>query len=240
MINKVCITIIIPFYNSKRYVAKCLKNLKSLKFSQEFEVLMIDDGSIDGGSTLIKNYNLKNLKVFSLKKNYGPSVARNYGIKKAKGEFVFFLDIDDNVENGILSSLYEKAKKNNLDFVFCDSKWIHKSKNLKKNIFSFNKNKILKNSEIKAEMLKRISNPRFAGGILGAKGKLINLDLIKKNKIFFEEKLRYLEDEIFLWDLISVIKKAGYVKSQQYIYNVNPNVSSVGIQISKKRSNVKS
>ncbi len=239
MNKEVCISIIIPFYNSKRYVVKCLKNLKSLKFKKEFEILMIDDGSIDGSSTLIKNFKLKNLTVISLKKNHGPAVARNYGIKKARGEFVFFWDIDDNVENDILSLLYKSVKENNLDFIFCDSKWIYKSKNLKKNIFSFNKNKILKNSEIKIEMLKRISNPRLAGGILGAKGKLINLNLLKKNNIFFEKRLRYLEDEIFLWDLISVINKAGYVKSQKYIYNVNPNVSSGVIKGLTSNFNIK-
>ena len=44
--------------------------------------------------------------------------------------------------------------------------------------------------------------------------------------IYFEERLRYLEDEIFIWDLLAVVKKIGYIRKQHYIYNVNPNLSS--------------
>jgi hypothetical protein len=63
-------------------------------------------------------------------------------------------------------------------------------------------------------------------GLVGIQGKLIKRSLISQNNIYFEEKLRYLEDETFSWDILAQSQKAKYIRKQLYTYNINPNISS--------------
>lgn len=226
MPEKIYISIIIPFYNSETHIENCLNNLGKINFKNNFEIIMINDGSKDNSLEIIKNSKIKNLKIYSLDSNHGPAKARNLGIKYSKGEYLLFLDVDDQIEENALDDLYDYAIQNSLSFVFCDTKWIEKSHNQRQNIFSYDSDRIIDNIEILELMKRRIFNSIYAGGVLGAKAKLIKKETLELNKVYFEERLRYLEDEIFIWDLLAVVKKIGYIKKQHYIYNVNPNLSS--------------
>ena len=226
MSEKFYISIIIPFYNSEKHIEKCLNNLGKIKFKHSFEIIMINDGSKDNCLEIVKRSKIKNLQIFSLDENQGPAKARNLGIKYAKGEYVLFIDVDDQIDKNALDHLYDYANLNSLNFVFCDTKWIEKSKNQRQNIFSYDADRIIDNIEILESMKNRIFNPIYTTGVLAAKAKLVKKEILDLNKVYFEEKLRYLEDEIFIWDLIARVEKIGYIKKQYYIYNVNPNLSS--------------
>lgn len=116
------VSVIIPCYNSYKYMNKCLKSLEDQTF-KDFEVIFVDDYSTDNTYNDLKKYlENTNLQWELLKnsQNSGPGQSRNNGIEKAKGEFVCFMDSDDWYENNFLEKMYNKAENEKLDIVMCD------------------------------------------------------------------------------------------------------------------------
>ncbi len=114
------ISIIMPVYNVEQYVGMCLDSIvqQTLK---EIEVIIVNDGSTDGSLAILKEYESKYpemIKVYTTE-NRGVSHARNYGIQRAVGEYVLFVDSDDFLELNMCELLYEKASKDNNDIVIC-------------------------------------------------------------------------------------------------------------------------
>jgi glycosyltransferase involved in cell wall biosynthesis len=226
MINKVAISVIIPCYNAELYIKDCLKSLLGQNIKNFFEIIVIDDASKDKTVEIIKKFKLSKIKFFSLKKNSGPAAARNLGLQKAKGEYVFYLDVDDKISKKILKELYNLAIQKNFDMVFCDKKLIENYKNQRENQFYYPQNKIFSKLQITNELLERFTNPSDYSGIFLHYGKLIKRSLLIKNKILFVEKLRYLEDEIFGWDTLGNTNSVAYLKKQLYSYYVHPKIST--------------
>ncbi len=218
------ISVIIPFYNSKKDILNCLNTIKNQNIKKKIEVIFIDDCSSDGTSGIIKKNFFLNYKIVTLEKNYGPSTARNKGLAESNGDYIFFLDVDDSMSIDTLKKLYDLAIKGDFDYVFCDKKRISNNINFRANIFAFNSNKEFSYDEITNEIKKRITDPDYTVGVAGCHGKLIKRSIIKNNNIFFEEKLRFLEDEIFIIDILGYSKKIKYLKEQLYIYNINPDI----------------
>ena len=75
-------------------------------------------------------------------------------------------------------------------------------------------------------MRKRFYDPLYLLGLFDLTGRLIRRSIIKDNNIFFEEKLRYLEDETFAWDILAFVNSARYIRKQLYSYHVYPNVNT--------------
>lgn len=222
-----CISIIIPFYNAQAYIKNCIKVLLNQDLKYSFEIIMIDDASTDKSKKIVKTLDCHNLHLYSLPSNSGPAAARNLGLKKAKGEYIFFLDVDDTISTNTLSTLYAVAKESNCDFVMCDKKWIENSKNQRKNIFFYPSNCTLGPSEILEVMLNRFYNPLpTSQGLFDLCGKLIKRSIITKNKLFLNEKLRYMEDEVFMWNIIAFSQNVRYVRKQFYSHYVYPNVNT--------------
>ena len=106
------ISVIIPIYNNATYLPKCLDSLLAQSF-QDFEGILVDDGSTDGSATVCDDYQQKDgrLKVFHIQ-NHGVSYARNYGIGKATGEWISFVDSDDWITTDFLTTLYTYTDEN--------------------------------------------------------------------------------------------------------------------------------
>ncbi len=104
------ISIIVPIYNVEKYLRKCLDSLINQSF-EDYEILCINDGSTDNSQNVIDEYVEKypNLIYGYIKENGGLSDARNYGLKKAKGDYVLFVDSDDYLANDSLDILYKKV-----------------------------------------------------------------------------------------------------------------------------------
>lgn len=115
------VSVIVPVYNVERYLEKCLNSLVNQTL-KAIEIIVVNDGSPDNSQKIIDKYSKKyqNIKAF-IKENGGLSDARNYGLTKAKGEYVSFVDSDDYIENNALEIMYNTAKKSNLDIVVCDT-----------------------------------------------------------------------------------------------------------------------
>jgi glycosyltransferase involved in cell wall biosynthesis len=188
---------------------------------------MVDDASTDNSWNIVKMYDVPSLRLYSLPSNFGPAAARNLGLKKAKGEYIFFLDVDDTIAENTLSTLYGIAKETECDLVMCDKKWIENSQNQRNNIFFYPSDQAFGVSDIMEEMRKRYYVPSpTSNGLFDLTGKLIRRSIISDNNILLEEKLRYFEDEVFVWDVIAFVRSVRYVRKQLYSHYVYPNVNT--------------
>ncbi len=115
--SKIKVSVIIPVYNAEKYLKECLDSVinQSLK---EIEIICIDDGSTDNSLEILKEYVQNDNRIIVLQqKNSGAGVARNKGLKIAKGEYLSFLDSDDIFDEQMLMKSYCEAVKHNADIV---------------------------------------------------------------------------------------------------------------------------
>ena len=115
------ISLVIPVYGVEKYIANCLKSVVNQEY-KDFELLLVNDGTKDKSVEVINNF----LKDYDLnyriinKENGGLASARNEGIKKAKGEYVAFLDADDAISSDFLLNLFNSLQGKDYDFSFCN------------------------------------------------------------------------------------------------------------------------
>ena len=115
------ISLIVPVYNVENYLEKCLNSLVNQTL-QEIEILVINDGSTDNSQKIIEVFQNKfpqKIKAFT-KENGGLSDARNFGIDRATGEFLAFVDSDDYVSVTMMEEMYGLAKKHEAEIVICN------------------------------------------------------------------------------------------------------------------------
>lgn len=115
------LSIIVPVYNVKAFLPECLDSLVNQSID-DFEIILIDDGSSDGSADIIRDYQLRYPELVKSKfiDNGGQGRARNFGIEMAKGEYLGFVDSDDWVALDMYEKMYNKAKAENADIVVCD------------------------------------------------------------------------------------------------------------------------
>ena len=106
--KKIILTIVITNFNKEKYLSDCLKSIISQK-SEEIEIILIDDKSTDNSKKKFEKFN-KKINIIYNKKNFGPSICRNIGIRKANGLYIAFVDADDKIYP-ILKILLNKIKK---------------------------------------------------------------------------------------------------------------------------------
>lgn len=226
MSEQYSVSVIVPFYNAESHIKTCLDALLKQDFIKPFEIIMVDDASTDNSRNIVKMHKFPGLQLYSLPSNSGPAAARNLGLKKAKGEYVYFLDVDDTIAANTLTTLCSIANETGCDLVICDTKIFENSQNQRANIFAYPADRALGNSDFMEAMRKRFYDPISTVGIFGLIGRLIRRSIINDNNILFEEELRYLEDETFSWDILAHVRSARYVRKQLYSYYVHPNVST--------------
>ena len=114
------ISAIMPVFNVKYYLTKAIDSILSQTLG-DFELICVDDGSIDGSLELLNEYSKKDgrIKIISSEKNYGQSNARNRGLDAANGKYICFVDADDWIRNNMFEKLYEEAEKHSTDVTFC-------------------------------------------------------------------------------------------------------------------------
>ena len=114
--NKV--TVIVPVYNSEEYIGRCLQSILNQTYNN-FEILVVNDGSKDNSLKIIKEYENKYPdKIISInQENKGVSITRNESIKKANGEFIMFVDDDDFIDRDYIETFVNTIRENDYDVV---------------------------------------------------------------------------------------------------------------------------
>lgn len=203
------VSIIVPVYNSEKYLTRCLDSLISQTIS-DMEIIVINDGSTDNSNLILSRYakNYSNLIRVFYQKNMGQAVARNYGISKASGEYIAFVDSDDYVENTTYQTAYDYAIKSNLDIVCFN--FFEVRNNVKTHSHYYGGPKI--NDNVRKYILYETSPCN----------KIIKSNLLKENNIKFFENHIY-EDFAVIPTLAKYTHKIGYINKYLYNYVIREN-----------------
>lgn len=211
MKDKFYISIIIPIYNTEKFLKKCIESSLNQTL-KNIEIILINDGSPDKSEIVCKKYLNKypnKIKYFSLK-NGGCSFARNFGLSQAKGKYIMFLDSDDYLNKEGCKLLYEKMEKENLDLCSFNFQMVNEiGENLEKK-------KIYLTENLK-EFIKE--NDMFGY----AANKIFKKEVIEKYKINFPEKTHLFEDMAFVFKYVVNVKKIGFIDKELYYYTQNKN-----------------
>lgn len=115
------ISIIVPVYNAEKYIDNLIKSILNQSF-QDYEVILVDDGSIDKSYELIKKYADENDRIFAYhKENEGPGIARKFGYERSNGDLIYFVDSDDWLtDEQVLYTINDIFSKKNIDILFFD------------------------------------------------------------------------------------------------------------------------
>lgn len=123
------LSIIVPVYNTGKYLEKCINSLINQTY-KNIEIVIVEDCSTDNSKTIIKKFeNRKNIKIIYNKKNSGLSYSRNIGILKSTGEYVGFIDSDDYVDLDYYEKIMNKIQKEKADLAICDVKIVYENTN---------------------------------------------------------------------------------------------------------------
>ena len=201
------ISIIVPIYNAEKYLNKCIDSLVN-QTKKELEFILVNDGSTDSSEDIIKSYKDKRIKYFK-NKNQGIGKTRNFGIDKATGKYLMFLDSDDYLDINACEKLYNKAIKEKSDLVVFDFYRVEETlKEVTINNF--------KSSSLK-------ENPNLLLDInLGPCNKLIKRELIDKSNTRFNEELKY-EDTPFVTEIIKNANKISKLNEYLHYYVIHSN-----------------
>lgn len=209
-------SIIIPVFNSEEYLMNCLSSLLSRNV-ERYEVIIINDGSTDNSRRIIDSCKLEysNITVIH-QENQGVSVARNNGIKSAKGEYILFLDSDDEFEENIFNDLEISLQKFNYpDMV---SFGYERKSGL---------NKTSKKYSCKQYASQIFSGQDFTQLFLSKKisqhvcSVLIKRKILSSKEILFNPKITLGEDIAFQIKVMSSVKNVVYLANTYFIYNYN-------------------
>ena len=113
------VSVIVPIYNAQKYLEQCLDSIVNQTL-KDIEIILIDDGSTDGSAQICKKYLNDERVSYYHKENEGLAAARDDGMLRATGEYIGFVDSDDWLELNMYEKMYEAAKSNNSDVVFCN------------------------------------------------------------------------------------------------------------------------
>lgn len=188
------VSIIIPVYNAEKYLSRCLDSVIAQSY-KDFEAICVDDGSSDRSGKILDEYKESDNRIKVVhKQNEGVSKARNKGIEISNGDFIVFLDADDYLTENCIEKLMNFSEK---ELVICA---YH---NLSK------RNKILGPKLCQDVVIKKdlghLWHQEYIPFWLYIWGKLYHSSIIKKNNIFFDTDMRYLEDFCFVLKYMSCI-----------------------------------
>lgn len=203
------LTVIIPVYNSQNYLQDCVGSLYLQNVPEEdFEVLLINDGSTDNSYTLCRKLAKAhdNIRLFS-QENQGQAVARNLGIEHARGKYTMFVDSDDRLHPNVLVRLLTEAEKHQTD-ILIGSLEVYNA--LGKSVVS---------SDFKE--YDKVVSGEYAllhGIVTGSVcGRLFLSDFIKKNHLGFLPGIRH-EDSLFSIQALSFALRIMSLKLCCYVY----------------------
>jgi len=223
--NRITVSVIIPVYNADKYLEKCLNSVFAQ--SGSFEVIAVNDGSIDKSLEILQQYAGKhsNMHIIS-QENKGVSAARNAGLKIAKNKYITFVDSDDWLEPDAFKKIIKVIKKDKSDIVLTgfydvyDREWVRKSRGEQAALEVAEENKFANRHLDKLQLLSPFygkeahSDLFYTGG--GIRGRFYLKDLLDKHNIIFPVGINSHEDDVFMFraylhnPLISVISEPVY------------------------------
>lgn len=223
------VSIIVPIFNVEKYITRCLDSISNQTF-KDFEVILIDDCGNDNSIQIARDYILKkklhNYTIIPHLKNLGLSAARNTGIRHSKGKYIYFLDSDDTISPNCIEILYNSINDTNADFSMGK-------------IASVSTNKITILHENNISNCMPYSSEDLINLYLKSKlpwnavNRLIKLDFIKRNNLYFRDNITS-EDLLWNYQLLPLINSVILINDVTYFYYQTPNSIMTSANKSKK------
>lgn len=224
------VSVIIPIYKVEKYLSRCIDSVLKQTLS-DIEIILVDDGSPDSCPQICDNYLKLDERVKVIhKENGGLSSARNTGMDRAIGEYVFFVDSDDWIDDITLEELVNIAEKTRVDFVRFRPMYAGWPEKEDGTLCDFGTEKGMHEGRYVREDIVRDIYPRlFAtpeltlGVIVAAWRSLYRRKFLEENYLRFDEKVRYSEDTIFSAKVVRVTNSFFYLDGAKYYhYFYNP------------------
>lgn len=219
------ISIIVPVYNVKKYLDNCIQSLVSQTYSN-IEILLVDDGSTDGSGEICDKYADKYTFIYSFhKKNSGLGLTRNYGLERAKGTYVTFVDSDDYARSDLIMKLIMPILGDaTIDTVIGGFTKVTDSGG--KLFTKQNKIEIFEGKKVKNKLFPRMlgSLPNISDSLKPSVWNcLYSMNIIKKYQLKFISERKIISEDVE-WDskYFAAAKKVELIDSISYFYRNNP------------------
>lgn len=196
------LSIIVPVYNTEKYLDDCLKSITE-ELTNDMELIIIDDGSTDNSINIYNKYKNENVNIYQ-NTNHGVSYSRNYGIEKATGEYLLFVDADDTMEKGWCEKLTKLILMQKEDVMFILSE--------------------LPNNQVdKMQLLNYIFKIENRYNWISTPwSKLYKREFLNNNNIRFIENIINGEDMLFNAEVILATNDILFTRNHIYNYCINP------------------
>lgn len=213
--NRVCnickISVIVPVYNAEKYLSRCVDSILVQSFD-DFELLLINDGSTDSSGQICDEYALKDSRVQVFhKENGGASSARNLGLDNAQGEWIAFVDSDDYVLPTFLELYFHLCKSG---AELCISGIIPDYS--VSDEYKITKTSVDYKGDVK-DALKFLTACQMVGSLCN---KLLKKSIIDGNRLRLNESFKFCEDEDFLLRYMVYINAVASTSKRAYVYFV--------------------
>ncbi len=225
------LSFIIPVYNLEKYICATFDSILNNKFDFEYEIIAINDGSKDNSNAVIGEYVEKydNIHLFN-NTNHGVSYTRNFGIDKANGKYICFVDGDDTIDTNTYADMMHEMQKGKYDFVQCN--YVSISDQCKTYSQFCETTRELQNKDDFFELFfspqKIIHNSCW--------GKIINKEFI--SSVRFDANLVVSEDQKFIFEMLCKAKKILLMNGVGYHYYQRENSAMHSMNIKKCKNKI--
>lgn len=220
------VSIIVPIYNTKKYLKNCLDSILNQTY-KNLEIILVDDGSTDNSGKIADDYAKKDKRVKVIhQKNAGQSTARNNGLKKATGDYISFIDSDDSVAKTFIKKLLTPyLNDTNVSLTVCGLRYNWLKTKAHDDVFLKPIRKKHKNESKKAYVLYLLA---IDGRLYSSVNKLYKKEYLKTAK--FDEKLNFAEDTKFVLDYLKNVPENSsfsFVLASLYNYIYGTETSTI-------------
>lgn len=215
------ISVVVPVYNCEEYLYESINSILNQSFT-DFEVICVNDGSTDQSLRILNNLKKEDNRIIIIdKQNGGCGSARNVGIENASGDYIYFFDPDDYVNNTALEKLYENAENNNSDIVLSQIAWYQEGNKINFDKPGFDLDALFTDVDFNrftfnySDIKDYVLNSYFAPWT-----KLYKNSFLKENSFRFEEHIAF-DDVPFHVQTIIESQRISFVPEAFYYYRTN-------------------
>lgn len=210
------VSVIIPIYNTEKYLDKCISSVREQSYSN-IEILLIDDGSKDKSGEICDRHGAEDdrIRVIHIC-NSGVSHARNLGIQQSSGKYLFFVDSDDYIDSGMITDQVSAMEHEGADLCVSALSWENAASGFCIDI----------NKPCEPEMAFLLKNHLLFGPVV----KLYRRDTVNKHGVLFPEAFHYGEDLLFNLRYLCHVDRICYI-NQCYYHYVRENTQSLSQKV---------
>lgn len=212
------VSVIVPIYNAEKHLVQCLDSVMNQTL-KDIEIILINDGSTDGSTEICQRYLSDSRVTYYYKENEGLAAARQDGMERASGEYIGFVDSDDWIEPDMYEKMYNAAKINNSDVVFCNCIQNEDGHRFTPEMRTgaFNREQIL--TDILPRTLAYINEKGEKRSIRWCNWlRIYKKKLLDDNKIAFDRRFRRSQDSQLTYEAMLVAQNFYYL-GDDYLYH---------------------